>query len=194
MQALLAQVRTTVVDGTTYYCCLDITRAMGLGGKCTGCGNHWTRLPTVKLRPPCVRRCANFCTLDTATRYYDLRTFPGDVYAFTPIGNSSIVKFGRTTTTRRHYQGLNKPKHVLMRSRVKNCWQGERDLLEFAHEHPFFTQRLDLGREWFETALSTAALKKLFADYHLKKYNTPLLNNDNGLSHRLPDRAVPGHA
>ena len=86
----------------------------------------------------------------------------GFVYGFNPIGSATVYKFGRTNDwAKRTYIGLNKPRHVVLLTAVKDQHTAERDLLKFICAHSSFTQRDDLGREWFETNLPPIEVKAI---------------------------------
>ena len=86
----------------------------------------------------------------------------GEVYCFIPIGGTNVYKFGRTdnwVNRQKSYMGFNKPKHIVFVRKVENQYSVEKDLLKYLGEHPHFTQRNDLGDEWFESSMSIAEVK-----------------------------------
>ena len=103
--------------------------------------------------------------LSSCTRSINGKTKMGTIYAFIPIGNTKVVKFGKTTSKRglagRNYHGLNTVKHVLLERKVENCHDAEKKLLKWAKDSPHFVQRLDYGHEWFETSLDVGKLKEI---------------------------------
>ena len=86
----------------------------------------------------------------------------GTVYGFSPIACDKVFKFGRTFDwEKRTYMGFNKPKHMVLLKEVADQQKAEKTLLRFFREHNNFTQRLDLGLEWFETELTSIEVKNI---------------------------------
>ena len=90
----------------------------------------------------------------------------GFVYGFNPIGSATVYKFGKTNDwAKRTYIGLNRPRHVVLLTPVKDQHAAEKKVLQFICSHPSFTQRDDLGREWFETNLSPTEVKGICSQF-----------------------------
>jgi hypothetical protein len=81
----------------------------------------------------------------------------GSIYCFSTVGDARVHKVGMTTQATvaqrmRGYIGLSKPRVMLAHRTVGDAVRAEATLLRAMKLCRFFTQRLDLGPEWWEAA------------------------------------------
>ena len=79
----------------------------------------------------------------------------GIIYGFNTLASNTIIKIGRTEQTLnqrlRGYIGPSKPRTLLFRKEVDDSVEAENWVKKLMSQCSSFTQRFDLGDEWYES-------------------------------------------
>ena len=79
----------------------------------------------------------------------------GIIYGFNTLASNTIIKIGRTEQTLnqrlRGYIGPSKPRTLIFRKEVDDSIEAEKWVKKLMSQCSSFTQRYDLGDEWYET-------------------------------------------
>jgi len=153
--------RSVTIDGDEYVCCNDFFSSYSNPRKVAG------KMKTRRLCKWKTKRglhsyaFAKRSEMENFKKYRARKTqVHGQLYLFTTVGNSRILKAGRTKNWRqRNYVGLNKPRDVIFVRDVENMRKSENALIEYLKKQDYFIHRVDLGEEWFETDLTAVQIK-----------------------------------
>ena len=155
--------REVYISGEKYISTLDFALAQGLGRRAL-----WNRkMDTIKRKAP---TRMGLQTLTFAKETDLLAIVPrmnrqqkhGIVYCFVPIGDSHVIKIGRTVDWKnRTYMGFNKPRLMICIEPTPDIRKSEALLKSYLLSHSDFLHRLDLGKEWFQTSLTPEEVKKI---------------------------------
>jgi hypothetical protein len=157
--------REVYISGEKYISTRDFVLAQGLG-KCAR--SSWNKqMDTIKRKVP-TRRGLQTLTFAKETdliaqaQRMTNKQKHGVVYCFVPIGDSHVIKIGRTVDwKKRWYIGFNKPRLLICIEPTPDMRKSEALLKSYLISHSDFLQRLDLGDEWFQTSLTPEEVKKI---------------------------------